>query len=308
MTTTLLSVIIPTRNHAQLVSNLLDTLAVQVTVPFRWEVMVIDNGSIDQTAKKAKEKISSLSIEIRYIYEPRPGLHNGRHRGALEARGRYLAYLDDDVLLTPTWIHGVDKLMSGQAEAVVGRILPKWEIRPPGWLTTLTRGSGYSGYLSLLDMGPRGLYIDPGFVYGNNFFIPAQLVLGMKGFHPDSMPVDQLRYRGDGESALMRIFKEAGLRAWYDPVATVYHCIPRERMSIDYLCKRSYAQGISDSFSKIRAIQYANTNLADYSDNFTELTRKTFRFLYWPNKGKIVASIIFQFNHPYNGPYSVIPT
>lgn len=271
----LLSVIIPTRNHAQLVSDLLDTLAVQVAVPFQWEVMVIDNGSTDQTAKLTKEKILSLPIEIRYIYEPRPGLHNGRHRGALEARGRYLAYLDDDILLTPGWIHGLEKLVSGKAEAVVGRILPKWEARPPSWLKTITREPGY---LSLLDMGPTGHYIDPGFVYGDNFFISAETVFELNGFHPDSMPADQLRYRGDGESGLMMKFKEAGLRAWYDPVATASHRIPRARMSLDYLCQRSYAQGISDSFTEIRAQTYGHTYQSYHNIYYPEVTQKNLRF------------------------------
>jgi glucosyl-dolichyl phosphate glucuronosyltransferase len=273
--TTHLSVIIPTRNHAQFVSDLLDTLAVQAAVHFRWEVMVIDNGSTDQTAQITKEKISTLPIEIRYIYEPRPGLHNGRHRGALEARGRYLAYLDDDVLLTPTWIQGSEKLASGQADAVVGRILPKWETRPPAWLTTLTR---VPGYLSLLDMGQRGIYIDPRYVYGDNFFIPAKVVLDLKGFHPDSMPIDLLRYRGDGEYALMMKFKKAGLKAWYEPIATVYHRVPRERMRLDYLCKRAYAQGISDSFTEIRAREFGPECLTEYDTEQPDLTRKTFRY------------------------------
>ncbi len=270
----LLSVIVPTRNHARLVADLLDSLAAQVTVPFRWEAIVIDNGSTDQTAELAKGKISLLPIEIRYIYEPKPGLHNGRHRGAREARGRYLAYLDDDVLLTPAWVHGLEKLTSGQAEAVVGRILPRWETRPPAWLKTLTREPGY---LSLLDMGPRGFYIDPKFVYGDNFFILKQVVFELAGFHPDSMPADQLRYRGDGEYGLMLKFKQAGLRAWYEPAATAYHRIPRARMTLDNLCKRSYAQGISDSFSNIRAKQYDPTYLEDHNSIYPEATRRTLR-------------------------------
>lgn len=271
----LLSVIIPTRNHAQLVCDLLDTLAVQAAVPFSWEVLVIDNGSTDQTEKLTKEKASSLPLDIRYIYEPRPGLHNGRHRGALEARGQYLAYLDDDVLLTPAWIHGLEKLRSGQAEAVVGRILPKWEARPPGWLITLTREPGY---LSLLDMGPTGFYIDPAYVYGDNFFIPARIVFELRGFHPDSMPADQLRYRGDGEYGLMMKFKAAGLRAWYEPRATVYHRIPPARMSLDYLCRRSYAQGISDSCTDIRSRQYDPASVANSGMDHPEVVRKPFQF------------------------------
>jgi glycosyltransferase involved in cell wall biosynthesis len=288
--TTLLSVIIPTRNHAQFVSDLLDTLAAQASVPFRWEVMVIDNGSTDQTAQIAKEKISSLPIEIRYIYEPRPGLHNGRHRGALEAQGKYLAYLDDDVLLTSAWIHGLEKLVSEQAEAVVGRILPKWETRPPAWLATLTREPGY---LSLLNMGSRGIYIDPRYVYGDNFFIPAKIVFDLKGFHPDGMPADLLRYRGDGEYALMMKFKKAGLRAWYEPAATAYHRMPRERMNFDYLCKREYAQGISDSFTEIRAKEYDSSRLTEYNIDHPELIRKTLRSRLSRIKGKTLPQLFF---------------
>jgi glucosyl-dolichyl phosphate glucuronosyltransferase len=289
-TDVLLSIIIPTRNRAHLVSNLLGTLANLVPVSFRWEVLVIDNGSTDLTARITKEKVSSLPIEIRYIYEPKPGLHNGRHRGALEARGKYLAYLDDDILLTPFWIHGLEKLISGQAEAVVGRILPRWETRPPAWLTTFASGAG-SSYYSLLDMGSGGFYIDPRFVYGDNFFIPAQIVFELRGFHPDSMPADQLRYRGDGEYALMMKFKEAGFRAWYDPAALAYHYIPRERMSLEYLCKRSYAEGISSSFKKIRTRQYNHTYLADQNISHPEVTRKTLRFYF----GRIRELTIHQF-------------
>jgi glucosyl-dolichyl phosphate glucuronosyltransferase len=73
-------------------------------------------------------------------------------------------------------------------------------------------------------------------------------------------------------------FKEAGLRAWYDPAATVYHRIPRARMSLDYLCKWGYSQGISDSFNEIRARQYDQTYLADHRINPPELTRKTIRY------------------------------
>jgi glucosyl-dolichyl phosphate glucuronosyltransferase len=271
----LLSIVIPTRNHAQLVSELLDTFAVQMVVPFQWEVLVVDNGSSDQTAKLAKQKFSSLPIDIRYIHEPRLGLHYGRHRGALEARGRFLAYLDDDVLLTPAWIQGAERLISGQAEAVVGRILPKWEARPPAWLRTL---SHEPGFLSLLDMGPTGFYIDPKFVYGDNFFIATQTLLDLKGFHPDGMPTHQLRYRGDGEYGLMLKFTKAGLRAWYEPIATVYHRIPRERMTMEYLFNRSFAQGISDSFTEIRSKQYDPTFLLDHNIRHHEVIRRPFPF------------------------------
>ncbi len=281
------SVIIPTRNHCHLVADLLDNLATLPKMLHRWEVLVIDNGSSDQTADLVNKKISSLPIEIRYFLEPKPGLHNGRHRGAIEARGKYLAYLDDDVLVSPTWIRGLDKLIAGQAEAVVGRILPKWENNPPKWLIKLIHEPGY---LSLLDLGTEGIFIDPKFVYGDNFFIEKQLIFQLRGFHPDSLPSTQLKYRGDGETGLLWKFKSAGYRAWYEPDAIVYHRIPKERMTISYLCNRAYAQGISDSFSEIRARQLDPTILSDLYLAPPEESRKTIRYY----RGRIKEFSVYQ--------------
>jgi len=247
-----LSVIIPTRNRAQRLADLLDSLAGQEPVPFEWEVIVVDNASTGDTAAVARQKSQALPISIRYVLEPRPGLHQGRHRGAREARGEYLGYLDDDTIVAPTWVQGVDLLAQGKADAIAGRILPKWEIEPPDWLLAQIKDGAY-GFLTLLDLGAVPHPVDQLWAWGANFFIRRKLVFELGGFHPDSMPAELLRYRGDGETALMRKFKAAGLSAWYDPRATVYHVIGAERLTVEYLCKRAYRQGVSGSFTQIRA-------------------------------------------------------
>lgn len=273
-----LSVIIPTRNRSVYVAELLDSLTFQEQVAFDWEVIVIDNASSDSTADMVSSKSTTLPIKIRYCYEPKLGLHNGRHRGLQEAQGQFIAYLDDDILVTPTWIHGVEKIMAGDADAVVGRILPKWEVEPPTWLSTLVNDSAYSGYLSVLDFGSTAKIIDPVFVYGDNFFIKASIIRELGGFNPDSLPEHQLRYRGDGEYGLMLKFKKAGLLAWYDPLATAFHRVPAYRMNLNYLCKRSFAQGISDSYSKIRAEQLDPSLLPDSFYSSTQKTQKNVKY------------------------------
>lgn len=273
-----LSVVIPTRNRSDFVAELLESLAGQFKVGFDWEVIVVDNGSIDQTAKIVNQKSNSLPIHIRYVFEPKLGLHNGRHRGLQDAEGDFIAFLDDDILVTQNWIHGIDKIISGDADAVVGRILPKWERTPPGWLSTLVKESGFSGYLSVMDLGSSAKQIDPVYVYGDNFFTKANIVKELGGFNPDSLPENQLRYRGDGEYGLMLKFKKAGLRAWYEPGATVFHRVPVYRMNMRYLCKRSYAQGISDSYSKIRAEIKDPTLLPDDFFSTVHAPRKSIQY------------------------------
>lgn len=247
----LLSVIIPTRNRAPLLARLLDSLLQQNPVAFEWEIVVVDNASSDQTAKIVKRLEDSCVTSVRYIHEPRVGLVYGRHRGAKEANGKILGYLDDDMHLTPTWILGHEKIAQDQADAVVGRILPEWGTNPPAWLINLKR-NGTLSYLGLLDLGPTEREVAPKYVFGGNCFFPKHLLFSLGGFHPDGVPRDQLRYRGDGETGLMAKFETAGLRSFYDPRATAYHIIGQARLTLDYICNRAFNQGISDSYTHIR--------------------------------------------------------
>jgi glycosyltransferase involved in cell wall biosynthesis len=253
------SVIVPTRNRSMPLIDLLNSLAEQEAVPLEWEVIVVDNGSTDNTFEVVKQMMITSPLDIRYVYEAKVGLHHARHRGAVEARGEFLGYLDDDMILTPTWIQGVEMLAERKAQAVVGRILPRWEAKVPDWLEMMNK-NGVLGYLGLLNLGEDRIRIDSCLVFGGNCFLPKHLLFDLGGFHPDGMPLELIRYRGDGETALMKRFAEGKHVAYYDPRATVYHIIPAERMTIEYFCRRAYNQGISNSFTHVRALHFC-TNI-----------------------------------------------
>jgi glycosyltransferase involved in cell wall biosynthesis len=191
-------------------------------------------------------------MPIRYVSEPEPGLHAGRHRGAREARGEVVAYLDDDTQVHEDWLRGAEPVLRGLADAVACRILPQWEAPVTSWLEDLV-STGVYGPLTLLDLGEEQREVEPEFVWGAGFFIRRSLVFDLNGFHPDSMPAELLRFRGDGESGLMRKFAAAGHRAWYDPSSVVEHAMSTKRMTHLYLRERFYRQGISDSFAELRA-------------------------------------------------------
>jgi glycosyltransferase involved in cell wall biosynthesis len=286
-----LSIIIPTRNRGLFLKEALDSILSQTLGAGEFEILVIDNGSTDITAEIAKEFIAK-SNQIRYFFVSEPGLHVGRHLGAQEAKGEILVYVDDDIIATSGWVKAIKDAFNDPKIALVGgKILPKWEGDVPDWINLFKSEVEYGwtiGYLSLLDFGDVLKEIPAYYVYGCNFSIRKSVLYECGGFHPDSMPQELIRYRGDGETALSLTVTQKGYKAIYEPKATVYHRVPPERLTIDYFCRRAFNQGISDSYTEIRQ-KHGLGNIGTGNSQKTSLLSKILKkvlqlFMYWKTK------------------------
>lgn len=250
-----LSVIIPTRNRASLLYNTLDSLISQTYPAIRFEVIVVDNGSTDSTAEVCNHFERRIQ-QFKRIYDPRPGLHNGRHTGLEAANGDILVYADDDIEALPTWLEGIAESFVDLSVALVGgKILPKFECPPPEWIDLLSArtDSGWSlGWYSLLDFGDAAHEIPHEYVWGCNFSIRKDVLKKVGGFHPDSVPQELIKYRGDGETAVSFAVRDLGLKAVYNPKAAVFHVVSSNRLTINYIYQRAFNQGVSESYSQIR--------------------------------------------------------
>jgi len=251
-----LSVMIPTRNRSSLLRKLLESLKKQTCSQDEFEIIIVDNGSTDET-KTVAETFFSEFKHIKYFFEEKPGLHEGRHRGLKESSSDILVYCDDDIEPLPTWLEAKKESFKDPDVVLVGgKNLPKWESVPPKWIKDWYEEGNSNGKclgsLSILDFGDEFIEIDPNYIWGCNFSIRKQTLIDAGGFHPDSMPEELKFFRGDGESHVTRWIKEKGLKAVYNPQGSVFHFVPRSRMTLDYFKKRSFNQGISDSFSYMR--------------------------------------------------------
>jgi glycosyltransferase involved in cell wall biosynthesis len=94
------SVVIPAYNNGPLLSKGLPALAQQTVPADAFEVLVVDDGSTDGT----EERFVSLSLpeSFRYIRQSNQGAAAARNRGASDARGHVLIFLDSDVVPDPT--------------------------------------------------------------------------------------------------------------------------------------------------------------------------------------------------------------
>ncbi len=263
------SIIAPTRNRSKWLISAIRSFVEQDFPSSQYEIIVVDNGSTDNTREITEHIASVNKYTIRYIYEPVPGLLSGRHCGALEAKGEILIFVDDDIEAVKGWLSAImAEFEDDSVHLVGGPSLPRYEADPPAWVDKycswkedqLTCGS-----LSLLDKGKERMEIDPVCVWGLNFAIRRKTLFELGGFHPDNIPRYLQHFQGDGETGLAMKIKAKGLKAVYAPGAKVYHHIPRERLTATYFENRFFYQGVCDSYAQIRQNKgIVNINIPDY--------------------------------------------
>jgi len=253
----MISVIIPTRNRADLLQLTLQSLQFQTLSADSFEVLVIDNGSTDNTKQVAATFQQQLG-NVRYFFDPTPGLHVGRHLGMKMAKSDILVYTDDDIEAFPTWLEGIKESFEDKRTVLVGgKNLPKFLSEPPEWILKMwdrTEKNGHVlGYLSILDLGEETKEISPYYVFGCNFSIRKAILLEAGGFHPDAMPQELIRFRGDGETYVSRYVMKNKLRCVFNSRASVYHAVTSERMTFEYFRQRAFNLGVSDSYARLRS-------------------------------------------------------
>lgn len=91
-----ISVIIPTYNRCDLLKRAINSVIKQTITPK--EIIIVDNGSTDQTY----QMVSSLFPEISYFIEKKRGVSAARNKGILESKSKWIAFLDSDDTWKPT--------------------------------------------------------------------------------------------------------------------------------------------------------------------------------------------------------------
>lgn len=251
-----LSIIIPTRNRSNLLHNTIESITKQSLSKDKFEVIVIDNGSTDDT-KEIIMSFNSRLPNLVYYYDATPGLHVGRHNGYKLAKSDILVYADDDIEAFPTWLEGIfESFQDPDVMLVGGKDLPKYEQKPPFWIEEQWYNINEDGRtldaLSLIDLGDEIKAIPPFYVYGCNYSVRKSLIRETKGFHPDGVPFNMIELRGDGEWYVNKYIMEHGYKVMYNPKASIYHVVTKERLTLDYFKRRAFRKGVEQSYADKR--------------------------------------------------------
>lgn len=238
-----LSVIVCTYNRCHLLALALSSLASQTLCQEDFEVVVVDNGSQDDTSRVAIEA-SRSAANLRYVYEPELGLSRARNRGVKEARGEIIAFMDDDARAEPGWAQALVEAFEREPRrplCVGGRVDPIWEKARPKWLPDTALPS-----LTILDYGEesRALAFPREWLAGCNIAFSRDFLLHTS-FNPN-LGRRGANLNSNEEIAVLSELERSGGLILYESTAIVRHLVPASRLRMSWLLRRSFAQGVSD--------------------------------------------------------------
>lgn len=241
----IISAVICTHNRAAYLRKALRSLIQQSLPQGQYEILVVDNCSTD-TTKEVIEEFARAG-RVQYLYESRLGLSHARNAGWRSARGRYVAYLDDDAIACPTWLEKILEVfetVKPRPGCVGGRTEAIWEAQRPAWL-----GDPLLHGLTIVDWSdvPHPLSdLSCEWLVGANFAVPRETLEHLGGF-TDRLDRQGSKLLSSGDVFLQKQILKGGLVCFYHPQISVQHHVFPSRLVQGWFKQRYYWQGVSDA-------------------------------------------------------------
>ncbi len=202
----------------------------QMSHDLGWEILVCDNHPEQLARVRVLALIAEAPVPLRYLPAPARNIARARNVGVAAARGRLIAFVDDDEAPEPGWLAAYYECLERTgADAAFG---PKYPVfpdgKPPAW-------------------DPEAIY------YTTDFKVPADTTIGRTGRWGRALgcgnscmrvatclnepkPFDEDLGRADGEDALLyfRLLR-AGRRFVWCPDAVVREAQPASRLTYAYM-------------------------------------------------------------------------
>jgi GT2 family glycosyltransferase len=241
------SIVVPTRNRAALLADCLRALGAQDYPRDRFEIVVVDDGSVDDTPAVLAGWSQGRPLD-RAVRQTPGGLNTARNHGIAVSKGDPVCFIDDDADPPPTWLSA---LVDGAqrhptAGCLGGPVRLRFEATPPrvcemeSWI-----------WEAALDLGPAERTTDH--VNGCNLAV-RRFALDAVGLFDASLPL-----YGD-ETEWERRLTRAGIPIVYLPAAWLWHRRTAADLRASALLRRRFRQGVA--YTRFAALTGERISLA----------------------------------------------
>ena len=243
----LFTVAICSRNRANSLKRALSSVESAIKPDCEWELLVVDNGSTDETHSVVMSFAGTLPI--RYEMEQRAGLSNARNRAVACAKGDYIIWTDDDVMVDQAWLTSYVDAFRRWPDASLfgGKIVPTLVEPKVGWFVSALPLLGHP--LAARDLGPKpvAMAVEGNVLpYGANF-ATRSAVQRKFPFDP-RLGVSPGRRLLFEETEVIKAMLASGLRGIWFPESIVNHIIGHERQTIEYIANYFEGHGATEVF------------------------------------------------------------
>ncbi len=168
------SLIVCTRDRCHQLACCLEWVR-RITFDRPWEVIIVDNGSTDETAAVVQEFMKTTNVRAIYLFEPKPGKSTGLNTALRVAQGQLLAFTDDDCYPEPDFLSQVWSAFDDPSVGYIGGRIMLHD--PADYPMTINES-----------MTPRTFaaksFVCAGCVQGANMAFRRRVLLDIGGFDP----------------------------------------------------------------------------------------------------------------------------
>ncbi len=237
------SVVVCTRNRSVKLLEACNSILELDYPADRWELLIVDNGSTDDTPAVARGFAEQHPDLVRVVDEPELGLSAARNTGVREARGELLVFIDDDAFPAKGWLKALDEALSSpDVLAAGGPVDPEFLGELPDWFT-----ERYLPYVSAFEKDPEIQTL-----HHNEYPRGANIAFRRDAFERVGLFSVDLGRKGDRlrsceESELCLRLERTGAKVVYHPEARIRHQVDAERLTTKWMQDRFHAQGESEA-------------------------------------------------------------
>jgi GT2 family glycosyltransferase len=218
-------VVVPTFQRADALARCLDALGAQTLERERFEVIVVDDGSLQPPRDVVAR--AAAALDVRQLEQSNAGPASARNTGARAARGDYVVFTDDDCLPDPGWLRAIDAMAARHpACAIGGRVV-----------NALGDGLYSTASQLLIEFLYDYFNVDES---GGRFFITSNLAFPTRSFHDVGGFDVSFPLAAAEDRDLCDRWREAGLAMVYCEEAVVHHA---HELRLGSFCRQHFNYG-----------------------------------------------------------------